>query len=53
MYLSRRAYRDIEKMLGPLREQVFVGGAQSKGFHNITRTLVSLEHRMVDHISQI
>lgn len=44
---------DVEVVFRALGEEVFVGAAQREGFEDVACSAVSLEHGVVDHVTQI
>jgi len=44
---------DAENMLGSLAEEAFVWGSQCQWFEHVARATIALEHRMIDHVSQV
>ena len=48
-----KTYIDIQVMLCTLHEELLVRRPQRERLENIARAVVPLEHRMIDHITEV
>jgi hypothetical protein len=52
-YKSVVAYRNVEEMLGAIREKVLLRETKGLRLQNESSPSIALEHRLIDRISQV
>jgi hypothetical protein len=51
--LKKATYGDFKEMLSPFGQEVLVGRPEAHGLENVSRSPISLKHRMIDHVPQV
>lgn len=46
-------YSDIQEMLGALRQKILLGTTKGFGLEHVSGSAISLEHRLIDHVSHV